>query len=97
MRQEISIEHIHQEYEFRKSALESFRERARDTRQHEFSRIKTSIRPREYREFLHELRGMRAPGTGNWVFTNKAYTEWCNGSQSESRVLWLRGIPGAGR
>lgn len=96
MRTEPSIEHIHREYEFRDSALDNFREQARDSRQQEFDRIKTSLRPREYSEALDYVRGVRSPGTGDWLFKNKAYIDWSHDSQGKSRVLWLRGIPGAG-
>lgn len=97
MRTEISVESIHQEYEFRKTALETFRKQARENHRQEFNRIKTSLRPREYDETLYELRGAQSPGTGDWLFSNKAYTEWFEDSKIEPQVLWLRGIPGAGK
>lgn len=97
MRTEISLEHIHQEYEFRKTALEQFRKQASETRRQDFDRIRTSLRPREYNESLYELRAERSSGTGNWLFSSKAFIEWFDDSHGESRVLWLKGIPGAGK
>lgn len=97
MRTEIRLEHIHQEYEFRKNALKAFSKQATETRKQEFGRIKTSLRPREYNDTLYELRGVRSSGTGNWLFSNKAYAEWLDVSQVQSRVLWLKGIPGSGK
>lgn len=96
MRTEISVENIHQEYEFRKTALQSFRSQARDIRRQEFSRIKTSRKPREYDETLYELRGVRSSGSGNWLFSSQDYKNWFDRSQSGSQILWLKGIPGAG-
>ncbi|KAI3400686.1 hypothetical protein diail_2398 [Diaporthe ilicicola] len=98
MRTEISLEHIQKEDEFRKNALEAFQKQARETRQQEFNRIKTSFRPREYHDTLYELRGVRSSGSGSWLFRNKVYTQWWfDNSQVESQVLWLKGIPGAGK
>lgn len=97
MRTEISLEHIRQEHEFRKTALEQFRKQASETRRQEFDRIKTSLRPREYNESLYELRAERSGGTGNWLFSSKAFIEWFDDSHGESRILWLKGIPGAGK
>lgn len=97
MRTEISLEHIHREYEFRKTALEQFRKQANETRRQDFDRIRTSLRPREYNESLYELRAERSSGTGNWLFSSKAFIEWFDDSHGDSRVLWLKGIPGAGK
>ncbi|KAI5813444.1 hypothetical protein BZA77DRAFT_296034 [Pyronema omphalodes] len=37
----------------------------------------------------------RLEGTGNWLFEREEYTTWM--SSSESKLLLLRGIPGAGK
>lgn len=97
MRTEISLEHIHQEHEFRKTALEQFRKQASETRRQDFDRIRTSLKPREYNESLYEIRAERSSGTGNWLFSSKAFIEWFHDSPKGSRVLWLKGIPGAGK
>lgn len=96
MRIEISLEHIHQEYEFRKNAMKDYKKQARESGQQEFNRIKTSLRPREYHDTLYELRGVRSSGTGSWLLRNNSYTECFDNLQGTSRVLWLQGIPGAG-
>lgn len=97
MRTEISLESIHQEYVFRNNALERFKKDARETLRQEFDRIKTSLRLREYNESLYQLRGERSSDTGNWLFSSREFTEWDHNSQGDSRVLWLKGIPGAGK
>lgn len=97
MRTEISLEDIHREHEFRRYALEHFKTQARETRRQELDRIKTSLRPREYNESLYQLRGERSSGTGNWFFSSKAFTEWFDISRGDFPVLWLKGIPGAGK
>jgi hypothetical protein len=96
MRTEIRLEHIQQEYEFRKDALEGFRKQAKETRQQEFYRIKTSLNPCGYDDTLYRFHGLRCREAGEWLFNNETYTKWFNSFQGESRILWLKGIPGAG-
>jgi hypothetical protein len=94
---EIRLEHIQQEYEFRKDALESFKLQATEARRQEFHRIMTSLNPCRYDYTLYRLRNLRCQETGGWLFVDQTFTEWLNSSQEELRVLWLKGIPGAGR
>lgn len=97
MRTEIRLEHIQQEHEFRKNALEGFEKQARETRRQEFYRVKTSLNYCGYDEALYRLRGVRSPGTGSWLFSNEAYTSWLiSDSRGSPRTLWLVGIPGSG-
>ena len=98
MRIDIRLEHIQQEHEFRKTALESFKEQKRESRQQEFDRIRTSFNPRNYDNALDQLRGCsRFRQPGDWLFRDEVYVEWLNSSQEDKQVLWLRGIPGAGQ
>ncbi|KAJ8121558.1 hypothetical protein ONZ43_g2018 [Nemania bipapillata] len=53
----IGIEHIKQEHEFRRNALESFKEQKRESRRQEFSRLRTSFNPRNYGNTLIESTG----------------------------------------
>lgn len=97
MRTQISLEHIHQGYEFRRNALENFTKQARETRRQEFERIKTSLSVREYNGSLYELRGGRSSGTGNWLFGSRPFAKWLDDSKGKLPILWLKGIPGAGK
>jgi hypothetical protein len=96
MRTDIHIEQIQQEYEFRKDALEGFKTQARVALQQEFDRVMTSLNPPKYDDTLYRLRGLRFRKTGVWLFMNETFTEWFNSSQ-ETPILWIKGIPGAGR
>lgn len=97
MRTDIRLEHIQQEYEFRKDALEGFKKQAKENRQQEFYRIKTSLNLRGYNEALNRIHGLRCREAGAWLFSNETYTKWFDGFPGESRILWLKGIPGAGK
>ena len=48
----------------------------------------------QHRE-IRELR-LKIPQTTRWIFKEPAMMNWLEGSESASRILWLRGIPGAG-
>ncbi|KUJ17014.1 uncharacterized protein LY89DRAFT_69875 [Mollisia scopiformis] len=97
MRTEIRLEHIKQEYEFRKDALEGFKAQKREARRQEFHRIMTFLSPCRYDDTLHRLRDRRCEKTGGWLFMDETFTKWLNNSQEENRILWLKGIPGAGK
>ena len=97
MRTEIRLEHIQQEYEFRKDALEGFKAQKREARRQEFHRIITSLNPCRYDDTLYHLRGRRCWETRGWLFADGTYMKWLNSSHEENQILWLKGIPGAGR
>jgi hypothetical protein len=98
LRVDVQLKDIQQEYEFRKSALESFKELKRESCRQDFHRIKTSLNPRNYEDILDELRGRsRFREPGYWLFKDEVYVKWLTGSQNDARILWLRGIPGAGK
>ncbi|KAI0442354.1 hypothetical protein F4803DRAFT_519717 [Xylaria telfairii] len=98
MRTEISLEHIQQEYEFRNHAMDSFKTQAAETRRQEFQRIKTSFNPCGYDETLYRLDNLRCQQTGDWLFRSRIFLDWIEDSQGEARkILWLKGIPGAGK
>lgn len=97
MRTEIRLEHIQQEHEFRKTALERFEKQEREARKQEFSRIQGALNFRSYDDALYRLRGVCSSETGSWLFRNETYTSWFSSSQENCRILWLVGIPGAGK
>lgn len=38
-----------------------------------------------------------SPNTGGWLFQDPTYTTWCNSSETEQRLLLIKGKPGAGK
>ncbi|KAI0415692.1 hypothetical protein F5X98DRAFT_388586 [Xylaria grammica] len=98
MRKEVRLEHIQQEYEFRERAVDAFRAQAEEARRQEYHRIRTSFNPHTYDKTLYHLDGLRCPDTGSWLFQSQAFLDWVNDPKGENRrVLWLKGIPGAGK
>jgi hypothetical protein len=37
------------------------------------------------------------PGTGQWLFSNERFSKWFHPDFCQSPLLWLSGIPGAGK
>ncbi len=96
MRTNVTLEHIQREYEFRKDALEAFKAQAKHARQQEFHRIMTLFNPSRYEETLYRLCGLCSHDSGRWLFGDETFRGWLRSLQEEIRILWLRGIPGAG-
>ncbi|ETS80391.1 hypothetical protein PFICI_07920 [Pestalotiopsis fici W106-1] len=88
---------IQAEEEFRNRALESFRDQRLATTRQEFNRIKTSFSPSRYDNKLYRLRDLRCQGPADWLFDNTTFSKWINGVEQEPRILWIKGIPGAGK
>ena len=47
-------------------------------------------------EHLHRINDIRHPGTCNWVLENREMAAWI-GDEGGDPVLWMTGIPGAGK
>ncbi|KAI1488247.1 NACHT domain protein [Biscogniauxia mediterranea] len=97
MRNEVRLEHIQQEYEARRRALEHFEKEDRSRRAQEFHRIKTDIAPQSHDDRLDWLRARVYQGTGTWLLQSATFKEWLQATAESSRILWLQGIPGAGK
>ncbi|KAI0379623.1 NACHT domain protein [Hypomontagnella monticulosa] len=97
MRNEVQLEHIQREHEARLRQLEHFEKMERDNLRGEYERIKTGISPKSFDDTFYRLSGQTYEGTGKWLLEDAAFTKWLDISDSSSRVLWLQGIPGAGK
>ncbi|KAI1291593.1 NACHT domain protein [Xylaria venustula] len=97
MRNEVRLEHIQQEYEARRLALQNFERLELERRAQEFHRIKTDIAPQSHDDRLDLLRHLTYPGTGAWLLQDAMFKKWADSVSQDSRILWLQGIPGAGK
>ena len=100
LRNEVGLEHIQAAYEARASELAHFKELDRRTRQVEYGILETAMAPVFYDKKLDELRGRFCAGTGDWLLNHTTMRQWLDFSQEPEntpRVVWLRGIPGAGK
>ncbi|RAH68765.1 NACHT domain protein [Aspergillus aculeatinus CBS 121060] len=97
MRNEVRLEHIREEHEARLKALEHFKAEERAQRLQQFHVIKTDVNPRMYDDKLNWCHGRICDGSGAWLLRDKAFTSWLDFSAGTPPILWLQGIPGAGK
>ncbi|PYI24427.1 hypothetical protein BO99DRAFT_92751 [Aspergillus violaceofuscus CBS 115571] len=97
MRNEVRLEHIREEHEARLKALEHFKAEERAQRLQQYHVIKTDVNPRMYDDKLNWCHGRICEGSGAWLLRDNAFTRWLDFSAGTPPVLWLQGIPGAGK
>ncbi|KAL4905604.1 hypothetical protein BDW74DRAFT_167782 [Aspergillus multicolor] len=97
MRNEVRLEHIREEHEARLRSLKHFRAAEDSHRLQQYHAIKTDFNPRAYDDKLHWYHGRVCKGTGTWLLEDDAFKKWMDTASKTSRVLWIQGIPGAGK
>ena len=101
LRNEVGLEHIQAAYIAREDELQHFKQLHRKATRTEYGILEAAIAPTYYDKKLVELRGRLCDGTGDWLLKHSTIQQWLHSKQDESgstpRVVWLRGIPGAGK
>ncbi|KAK5987844.1 hypothetical protein PT974_11978 [Cladobotryum mycophilum] len=97
MRNQVRLEHIREEHEHRQRAFEHFETTQRSNRRQEYNIIKTDLSPKSYDTELYRIRGGFCEGTGNWLKQDNDFKKWLDVDDRSIRILWLQGIPGAGK
>ena len=62
-------------------------------------RVHTYLEPFDYNIQYRRVRDNLCPGTNQWILTNRVFEDWLKPGLPElkHRLLWLVGIPGAGK
>ncbi|KAK2688496.1 hypothetical protein QWA68_012485 [Fusarium oxysporum] len=94
---EITLNDILEAHTARKKALEHYAETREFQERQDFHSMETYIRPPSYDEDLDRIRNSRCEGTGSWLVQDQQFVSWVEGKEKSSQVLWLQGIPGAGK
>ncbi|KAL4877424.1 hypothetical protein BJY04DRAFT_198337 [Aspergillus karnatakaensis] len=97
MRNEVRLEHIREEHAARLKALEHFKNAERSHRLQHYHIVKTDVNPQAYDDKLYQYHSRICKGTGVWLLQDNVFKEWLKGAKGAPRVLWLEGIPGAGK
>ncbi|KAA8894720.1 ankyrin repeat-containing domain protein [Sphaerosporella brunnea] len=66
-----------------------------DDKETERAEILAWISPISYEKHHRQACERRTPNTGEWILARKEFMQWIN--SSSTTLLWLRGIPGAGK
>ena len=94
---EVNLEHITNAHNARIAALDHY-ERIREFQERQdFEAGDTYIRPKMYDDELDRLRRTYCKDTGRWLQKEKTIYGWLDPADAATRLVWLQGIPGAGR
>jgi hypothetical protein len=96
LRDEVRLEHIQAEYDFRKQALEHFEKGEASHLRQEYHSLRTSISPRTYQETLAYLDDRSYLEAGVWLTKHDVFCDWLDTTNKSTSILWLQGIPGSG-
>lgn len=82
---EVTLTDITNAHLAREQAMEKYRRDEEFQRRQDFASVKQALSPNLYDDELAAFRRDRYPNAGEWLNPN-----------SQSRLFWLKGIPGAG-
>ncbi|RSL54227.1 hypothetical protein CEP54_010009 [Fusarium duplospermum] len=97
LRNEVRLEDIQEAYDARQLDIENFAKLEEANRKQEYNALETAIAPTSYRKKLSFLRGRVCEGTGDWLIKDPDLSKWLKVTQDSPKVIWLCGIPGAGK
>ncbi|KAI1122695.1 hypothetical protein F5Y10DRAFT_281496 [Nemania abortiva] len=97
MKDEVTLLHIRAEHEARTRSLALFDQAAEAQQLQRFQALKMEVSPQTYSDRLDWLVNRSSQGSADWLRNDKAFIDWLNISNRTARLLWLRGIPGAGK
>jgi hypothetical protein len=97
LRNEVRLEHIQAEYDFRRNALERFDEAESSHRRQEYQSLRASMTTKTYEEKLRYLDDRSCQDAGVWLMKQTEFCNWMGNSPGFNSVLWLQGIPGSGK
>ncbi|EEU34916.1 uncharacterized protein NECHADRAFT_39728 [Fusarium vanettenii 77-13-4] len=97
MRTEVRLEEIRAADEARRRELEHFAKVEEAAIKQEYSNLRAQVSPKTYDHELYLHHGAVCEGTGKWLFRDPSFEDWVDHSKETTRILWLKGIPGAGK
>ncbi|RTE76813.1 hypothetical protein BHE90_008704 [Fusarium euwallaceae] len=97
MRTEVRLEEIRAADEARQRELEHFAKVEENTIKQEYFTLRAHVSPKTYDDELYRYHEAVCEGTGKWLFRDQSFKDWEDQSKASTRILWLKGIPGAGK
>jgi hypothetical protein len=93
------VAHFREAQEARFKFQDYIKEEGNRARRERKSRVRSWLKPHPHTNQHHDLRQVRQqyPQTAKWIFQELAWKDWLRTSRDTARVLWLSGIPGAGK
>jgi len=97
MRNESTLQHIREEHEFRAKSLAHLDKEENSRQAQRFQNLKAFVSPDLYDATLDNLLNRSCRGSADWLAGDNVFLDWLDMSNTAVRLLWLRGIPGAGK
>ncbi|RSL59358.1 hypothetical protein CEP54_007309 [Fusarium duplospermum] len=97
MRTEVRLEEIRAADEARQRELEHFAQAEETAIKQEYFTLRAHVSPKTYDDDLYRHHATVCEGTGKWLFRDQSFKDWADQSKASTRILWLKGIPGAGK
>ncbi|RSL98170.1 hypothetical protein CDV31_012704 [Fusarium ambrosium] len=97
MRTEVRLEEIRAADEARQRELEHFAKAEEAAIKQEYFTLRAHVSPKTYDDELYRYHEAVCEGTGKWLFRDQSFKDWEDQSKPSTRILWLKGIPGAGK
>ncbi|RBQ76481.1 hypothetical protein FVER14953_03349 [Fusarium verticillioides] len=96
-RREVRMEEIRKADEMRNREMQHFVQTEENNIAQEYASHRTHISPKSYDGDLYRFSEAVCDGTGKWLFRDESFQNWLAGKENSKPILWLRGIPGAGK
>ena len=94
---EVTLANITEAYKARERAYEEYDKNQQNWDRSNFEEVNRSIAPNTYDHELERFSRKCNKVTGEWLRTEDAFCGWFDLKNSVTRIIWLVGIPGAGR
>lgn len=94
---EVTLANITEAYKAREREYEEYDKNQQNWDRLNFEEVKRSLALNTYDHELDRLSKKRSKVTGEWLGAEDAFCDWSNLKSSITRIIWLVGIPGAGR
>lgn len=91
------MQRITEEHEFRAKSLAHFDHETDFQELQKFQTLKTRVSPRIYDDRLDWLLNRSSKDSAEWLVTDNIFQTWLDITDPAVRLLWLQGIPGAGK
>ncbi|KAH6964634.1 hypothetical protein DER45DRAFT_610955 [Fusarium avenaceum] len=97
IKKEVRMEEIRRADELRNRELLHFVQTEENNVAQEYASHRAQISPKNYDRDLYRFSESVCNGTGKWLFRDLSFQNWLANKERAKPILWLRGIPGAGK
>jgi hypothetical protein len=97
MSTEVDISHIREAHQARAESLEHYAKTHEFQERQDFESVESYLSPKDYGPAFYTLKRELCDGTGKWIESDDTFSKWMNSADQSVKLLWLQGIPGAGK